>query len=225
MRKFILSGLIATALSVIAQDHGTLVYQMSIEGLPPEQAAMMGDMEMKIMWKDKKGYFEQSSMMYNIKGVYDENSSLTLMDMMGNKYFVRQNLNDPKYQNQNKEKPEYKIEYTNETKKILDYDCKKAIVTIKSKDGKETPVDVWYSEQMPNYYAKQKNTSRKKEQNDFLKGIKGMPLEYSIIQGPYVVKVTTKEINLNDIPDSVFNLSTEGYQEMNPEDLEKMNAR
>lgn len=226
MKNLILSGLLSTTFLAIAQNQGTVVYQMSIEGLPPEQAAMMGDMEMKVMWKDNKSYFEQISMMYNIKGVSDGNTSLTLMDMMGNKYYIKQDLNDPKLQEKgNKEKPEYKVEYTNDTKKILNYDCKKAIVTIKSKDGKDIITDVWYTDKIPNYYQRQKTMSKRNRENDFLKGINGMPLEYSIPQGPYIVKVTAKELNFDTVPDSVFNLSTDGYQERKPEDFEKMNGK
>ncbi len=224
MKKIVLNILCATTISIIAQNQGTVIYQMSIEGLPAEQASMMGDMDMKVIWKDNKVYVEQNSMMYSIKNVSDENTSLTLMDMMGNKYYIKQNLNDPKLQENEKGTPEYKIEYTNDTKKIAGYDCKKAIVSTKTKDGKELTIDVWYSDKVQNYYEKRKGKSKRDQESAFLKGIKGMPFEYSIPQGPYVVKVTTKEINFDNVPDDVFNLSTEGYQERTPEDLKKMSG-
>jgi hypothetical protein len=41
-----------SALSLNAQiKEGTITYDMKIEGLPPEQAAMMGDMEVKCTFK------------------------------------------------------------------------------------------------------------------------------------------------------------------------------
>ncbi|GIV26760.1 MAG: hypothetical protein KatS3mg027_0574 [Bacteroidia bacterium] len=223
MKKILFTVLSIGYFSLIAQNQGTAVYQMSIEGLPPEQAAMMGDMEMKIVWKDNKTYSEQNSMMYSMRSVSDEKETLILMEMMGNKNYMRINHDDPKYNNdKGKEVPEYKVEYFNETKKIAGYDCKKALVTTKTKDGKEMTMEVWYTEQVPNVYSQQKYTSKRNQNAAYLKGLKGMPLEYSIPQGQMTVKVTAKEINFNPVSDDVFKLSTEGYTEMKPEDMKKM---
>lgn len=221
MKKIALTLLTLAGLNLLSQNEGTVIYNMSIEGLPPEQASMMGDMTMKIIWKGDKVYSEQSSMMYEMKSVSDENGTLILMDQMGNKYYMKIDPNDPKYKDKENEVPEYKVETTNETKKVAGYDCKKAIVYLKSKDGKEFKVDVWYSEKLPNFYNKQKVTTKRNQGAAYLKGINGMPLEYSVPQGQITVRVTAKEINFNPVSDEVFKLSTEGYQLMGPEKMKK----
>ncbi|GIV28970.1 MAG: hypothetical protein KatS3mg028_0036 [Bacteroidia bacterium] len=225
MKKVLFIGLLAGTLGVTAQNEGTAVYNMAIEGLPPEQASMMGDMTMKVVWKGDKVYSEQSSMMYEMKSVSDEKGVLILMDQMGNKIYMKIDPNDPKYQEKEKEQPEYKVEYVNDTKKIAGYDCKKAVVTTKNRKGEELKIDVWYTDQVPNYYAKQKVSGRRGQNMAYMKELKGMPLEYTIPQGQITVRVTAKEINFNPVSDDVFKLSTEGYTEMKPEQLKGMGGQ
>ncbi len=216
MKKLLLNVLsfMSAGILVYAQNNeGMAIYQMTIEGLPPEQASMMGDMEMKMIWKDNKVYSEQSSMMYNVKSVTDDKGTLVLMDQMGNKMYWK-SINDPKKE-EKQPTVDYNIEYANETKKIAGYDCKKAIVTVKGKDG-EHKVDIWYTEQIPNHYAKHKSNSKRDQGSAYLKAIKGMPLEYSMPQGQMTIKITAKEINFNPISNDIFNLSTEGYKEIDP---------
>lgn len=220
MKKVLFIGLLTGTLGITAQNEGTAIYDMKIEGLPPEQASMMGDMTMKVVWKGDKVYSEQSSMMYEIKSVGDEKGTLILMDQMGNKIYMKIDPNDPKYQE--KEKPDYKIEYMSDTKKIAGYDCKKAVITTKTRKGEDVKIDIWYTEQIPNYYSKQKVSGRRGQNMAYMKELKGMPLEYTMPQGQITVKVTAKEINFNPVSDDVFKLSTEGYTEMKPEQLKGM---
>ncbi len=220
MKKLAFTVFSSMALVVSAQNQGTVIYQMSVEGLPPEQASMMGDMDMKIIWKGNRAYIEQNSMMYSMKTVSDEKSTLMLMDMMGKKSYMR--VNAEKQKDKQNDLPEYKVEYTNDTKKIAGYDCKKAIVTFKIKEEKDVVVEVWYSEQIPNVYNSNQNYSNRRQGNTFLAKVKGLPLEYTIPQGQMLVKVTTTEINFNPVSDDVFNLSTDGYTEMKSEDMKKM---
>jgi hypothetical protein len=222
MKKIIFTLLSSTSMLVFGQSEGTAVYEMSIEGLPPEQASMMGDMMMKIVWKGDKSYYEQSSMMFETKSVTDENGTLMLMDQMGNKYYMKYKPEELSKESDKGSAPEYKIEQTNETKKIAGYDCKKAIVTTKTRDGKEFKIDIWYTDKIPNYYAKQKNTTRRNQDMSYLKSINGMPMEYTIPQGQMTIKVTAKEVNFNPVSDDVFKLSTDGYTEIKPDDLKKM---
>lgn len=223
MRKLIICATLVTSSILMAQNQGTIVYEVKIEGLPPEQASMMGDMEMKVIWKDDKAYVEQTSMMYNIKSVTINSVTTTLFDMMGNKYFTRITPKDITTDDKEKDQPDYKVEYTNETKTIAGYDCKKAIVTVKNKDGKENKFDVWYTDKIPNQYFRSKHNQKKSPQ--YLQDIKGMPLEYSVSGGGSMLIVfTTKEVNFNPVSDDTFKISTEGYTEMKPEDFQKMGA-
>ena len=84
MKKLITAVAIFMCAFTYAQTEGSVTYLMAMEGVPPEQAAMMGDMETKIFYKDKKSLTEMSSMMMSYKTLNDENGSLILMDQMGN---------------------------------------------------------------------------------------------------------------------------------------------
>lgn len=221
MKKIAFTLLTFAGLNLLSQNEGTAVYNMNIEGLPPEQASMMGDMSMKVIWKGNKVYTEQSSMMYEMKSVSDENGTLILMDQMGNKFYIKVDPNDPKLQEKDKDIPDYTVEYTNETKKIAGYDCKKAIVKSKTKDGKDLVIDIWYTDKIPNFYEKQKYGTKRNQGAKYLKEIKGMPLEYSIPQGQMTVRMTAKEVNFNPVSDDIFKLSTEGYQQMDPEKMKR----
>jgi len=230
MRRIIFTLFTTTTIILSGQNEGTVVYEMKIDGLPPEQASMLGDMTMKVVWKGNKYYSEQSSMMFESKTLSDEKETIVLMDQMGNKFFMKFNHeeltkeNDKNSNLENKSEPnvEYKIEQTKDTKKIAGYDCKKAIVTTKTRDGKEVKIDVWYTEKLPNFHSTLKYSLRQGKSMSYLKSIDGMPLEYSIPQGPMTIKVTVKEINFNPVSDNVFKISTDGYTELKPEELKKM---
>ena len=138
------------------------------------------------------------------------------MDQMGNKSFIRTSKAElDKNAEVNKDK-EPKIEYVDETKTIAGYECKKANVTIFTQKGEEFKTEVWYSEKIA--YIKQGGGRRGGE---MFKGLKGVPMEYMIPQGPMKIKMLAKEVSTEAVPDSKFVLTTEGYTEMKMEDLKK----
>jgi GLPGLI family protein len=216
MKKLITAAAILFCAITYAQKEGSVTYIMTMEGVPPEQAAMMGDMETKISYKDKKIVTEMSSMMMSYKTLTDENGSLTLMDQMGNKFFTRMSKADMDKMAAAEKEKDPKIEYTNEAKSIAGYECKKAIVTATGKEG-EVKMDVWYSEKVP--YVSQGGGGRKG--GEMFKGLKGMPMEFSIKQGPMNIKMSAKEVSFDKVPDSKFVLSTEGYTEKTMAELQK----
>ena len=128
-----LSALVLSALSLNAQQikEGYIVYDMKMEGLPPEQAAMMGDMELKSTFKNGKSLTEMSSMMFSNQTMMDETGMVMLMEQMGNKIAIKQTKEEmEKAEAKAKEKPvDPKFEYTTETKTIAGYECKKVNVT------------------------------------------------------------------------------------------------
>lgn len=217
MKKLITAVAILCSTFTFAQEkEGSVTYLMAMEGIPPEQAAMMGDMETKIYFKDKKSLTEMTSMMMSYKSLNDENGTLLLMDQMGNKFYTRVSKAElDKNAEVNKDK-EPKIEYINETKSIAGYECKKAIVTATGKEG-EVKMDVWYCEKIA--YVSQGGGGRRG--GEMFKGLKGMPMEFTIKQGPMNVKMTAKEVSLEKIPDSKFVLTTEGYTEKKLDEFKK----
>ena len=146
------STLAVVALSVLSLNaqikEGSITYAMTIEGLPPEQAAMIGDMENKVTFKNGKSLQEMSSMMFTNQTLTDDKGMVMLMEQMGNKIAVKQTKEEmEKEEAKQKDKPaDPKMEYTTETKTIAGYECKKVIVTMVGKDKKEEKMDIWYSD-------------------------------------------------------------------------------
>lgn len=209
-----------SALSLNAQiKEGSITYDMKLEGLPPEQAAMIGDMELKSTFKNTKVLTEMSSMMFTNQTLIDDKGMLMLMEQMGNKIAVKQTKEEmEKEEAKQKDKPtDPKIEYTTETKTIAGYECKKAVVTVVGKDKKEEKMDVWYSDKFENM-----NKEGKGRGQSFMKGLKGVPFEYSGAQGPMKFKMVAKEVSTDPVADAKFELSTEGYKMMTMDELKAM---
>lgn len=210
-----------SALSLNAQiKEGSITYDMKMEGLPPEQAAMIGDMELKNTFKNGKSLSEMSSMMFTNQTVIDDKGMTMLMEQMGNKMAVKQTKEEmEKEAAKVKDKPaDPKIEYTNETKTIAGYECKKAIVTmLVGKDKKEEKMEIWYSDKFEN-----PNKDGKGQGQNFMKGFKGLPFEFANAQGAMKFTFTAKAVSTDPIDDSKFNLSTEGYKMMTMDELKAM---
>lgn len=214
-----LAAVTVAALSLTAQvKEGYVVYETKIEGLPPEQAAM-GESETKVYFKNGKTLMEMNSMMYSMQNLIDDKGMLMLVDQMGNKFAVKQTKEElEKEAAKNKEKtPDPKIEYTNETKMIAGYECKKAIVTTTNKDKKEEKMDMWYCEKIEN-----PNKDGVGRGANIYKGIKGMPFEYSMNQQGLKILVTAKEVSTDPVSDSKFTLSTDGYKMMTMDEIKAM---
>lgn len=213
---------VVSVVSLNAQiKEGSVLYDMKVEGMPPEQAAMMGDMETRVTFKNNKALTEVNSMMMTQQMVADESGFTMLMDQMGNKIAVKQSAAEiAKEEAKMKDKPaEPKVEYVNETKTIAGYECKKAIVTTVDKDKKETKSELWYCEKFAN-----PNKEGKGKGQSAMKGLKGMPFEYSTSYGPMKIKMVAKEVSTEPVPDSKFALSTEGYKLMTVDELKAMSG-
>lgn len=209
-----------TALSLNAQiKEGYILYDMKMEGLPPEQAAMMGDMETKVTFKGAKSLTEVNSMMFSQQASSDENGVVMLMEQMGNKMAIKQTKAEmEKEEAKIKDKQaDPKIEYVNETKTIAGYECKKAIVTMVDKDKKENKVEIWYSDKFEN-----PNKEGRGRGQNVMKGLKGVPFEYSSNMGSMKINMVAKEVSVEPVADSKFVLSTEGYKLMTMDELKAM---
>lgn len=221
--KKLLSTVAVVALSALSLNaqvkEGSVTYTMKIEGLPPEQAAMMGDMETKVTFKNDKVLTDMSSMMGSQIFYMDSKGTLMLIDQMGNKIAVKQTKEEiEKAAAKEKDKPaDPKIEYTTETKMIAGYECKKAIVTTIKKDKTEDKVDIWYSEKFDN-----PNKEGKGRGQSIMKGLKGMAFEYSGGSGGMKFKMVAKEVSIEPVADSKFELSTEGYKMMTMDEMKAM---
>jgi GLPGLI family protein len=89
--------------------------------------------------------------------------------------------------------------YTDETKTIAGYVCKKA--TAKLKNGAELVV----------YYTSDIESSAK-DFNPQFKGLKGFPLQYESQMGKKKVTFTANSINFNAVPITKFEIPKSGYK-------------
>lgn len=207
-----------TALSLNAQiKEGYIIYDMKMEGISAEDAAMMGDMESRTTFKNGKSLIEATSMMGSTQVLLDESGMLMLQEQMGNKFGLKQTKEEmEKEAAKSKDKtPDPKIEYVDETKTIAGYECKKAIVTMVGKDKKEIKSEVWYSDKF-----EAQNTGSVKGKS--APRVKGMPFEYSMNFGPMKMKYIAKEVSTDPVSDSKFVLSTEGYPMKTIDELKAM---
>ncbi len=223
MKQTILSAITIATLAVTSLTaqikEGYILYDMKMEGLPPEQAAMIGDMELKVSFKNGKSLNEMTSMMFTNQTMVDDKGMVMLMEQMGNKIAIKQTKEEmDKADAKTKDKPaDPKIEYTTETKMIAGYECKKVNVTVVGKDKKEEKVEMWVSDKFEN-----PNKDGKGRGQAIMKGLNGVPFEYAGGQGGMKFKMVAKEVSVDPVADSKFILSTDGYKLMSMDELKTM---
>lgn len=212
-----LLSLVVIAIAVISFKavpvfEGAVTYSITFEGnsLPPEALAMFKGAEAVTYIKGDKRRVDMNMPMQSTSAIVDgkSNTVVTLMDIMGMKYLIRMNEADIKKEQE--KAPETKIKYTDETKTVAGYKCKKAEITVVSKDGREETLNVYYTEEIPTSDIK-----------SAYKGLKGFPLEYAIIQGGMKLQFTATKVNSDKVSDSKFEIPKEGYTETTFDDFQK----
>lgn len=216
MKKIILSAaILLSAFAGIAQiKEGSITYNVSMEGLPPEQAAMMDGTEQITFFKGDKSRVEFSSAFVSSIAINDGVKTTILMDQMGQKMYFEMTPEDMKKKDEKASSTS--IEYKEESKKIAGYDCKKAIIKTKDDKGEEIVMNVWYTDQLP-----MAGQSSSRSSNTF-KDLKGAPLEYEAKQGPFNMKFTATSVSKDPITDSKFVPNTEGYVKKSSDEMKKM---
>ncbi|MDP2388129.1 MAG: DUF4412 domain-containing protein [Bacteroidota bacterium] len=220
MKKIILSAALAFMAfgAAIAQvKEGSVTYEVVMDGLPPEQAAMMGGMEQVMYFKNGKSRSEMSSAFFTNVTINDGKKTTVMMDQMGQKFYFEMTEEDAK-KNASKNE-DAKIDYKDEAKKIAGYDCKKAIIKSKDEKGEESVTTVWYTEQIPMV-----GQGSSRGGASAFKNLKGAPLEFEMAQGPYKMKFTATAVSTSAVSDSKFVVNTEGYVKKSLEDMKKMSG-
>ena len=191
---------------------GTVTYGISFEGsgLPPEALTMLNGAEAVSYIKGDKRRTDLNMAIQSTTSIMDAKtkSVVTLMDIMGQKYLIRTSADELK--KEQSDSPEQVIRYTDETKDIAGYKCKKAEVTVKTKDGKEETVNVCFTEEIPTSDVK-----------SVYKGLKGFPMEYMVNQGGVKMTFSAKAVSKDPVADDKFAVPTEGYKEVTMEEFQK----
>ncbi len=152
--------------------------------------------------KGKMSRVDIESPTYTQSTIYDATtgSAVILKELGGNKYLY--NLSVAQWAEKNKDFDDMQVIFQNETKTILGYECKKAVLTLKN--GTSTII----------YYATAIKPSLSENPFQF-KGIPGFVLEYeSEISTGKKISYTATKINFNPAPASLFEIPKTGYRVM-----------
>lgn len=187
--------------STFAQFEGKVVFGLEYE-LPEamESQRSMLPSEMEMLISKHKTKVIQNTMMGAQIVISDtkDKSSVLLMDMMGQKMAI--DMPTPTEADKaNEPTPEYK--YDDKTKKLAGYKCKHAVMVIEDENGETSEMDVYYTEDIP------------AAANDKLKGLKGFPLEYTIVSQGLTMTVSAKSVAKEKIASSEFEIP-EGFTKM-----------
>lgn len=220
MKKIIVAATLAlftiTTISAQKQDakgsfEGIIKYGISFEGsgLPQEAMAMLSGAEAVTYIKGDQRRMDLNMAIQSTTAITDPKtkSVITLMDVMGQKYLIR--ITEADLKKEEATAPELTIKYLDETKEIAGYKCKKAEITMKTKEGKTDVVYVYYTDEIPASEVKAP-----------YKGLKGFPMEYQMNQGGLRMTFTTKSVSKEAVAAGKFEIPA-GYTEITMEDFQK----
>lgn len=129
-----------------------------------------------------------------------------LMDLMGNKLAMESTKAEVEKENSDTKKAVVKL-IAGETKNIAGFDCKKAMLSTPG----EKDMIVWYSDKIKS------NGSWYFQMSE----IKGFPLEFSMKTGEMSVRMTAKEVRMENVGETEFAVSSD-YKLMTQADMMKM---
>lgn len=192
---------------------GTVIYDVKAEGEIPEQAKSMIPTEMTYKLSADKQSVSMTLGMMEQKTINDavKQESDMMMNVMGQKFVIK-NIAAQMNALKNKEIESTGVKFTNETKSIAGYTCKKAIVTMKPKVGAKTIFDVYYTDDI--------DVSKYKFSNTFPE-INGLLLEFKMKMGPMSFNMIASSIKKENIPASEFVIATD-YKQVTIEQLQTM---
>jgi GLPGLI family protein len=190
---------------------GVITYKITVEGsgVTEEMKTMMP----KTMIMTIKGNKSRSEMIMSMGKTVtisdgDNKTATTLMDMMGQKIAIQSTTDDIMKELANG--PETKVEVTGETKEILGYMCKKAIITV-PEDDMELIV----------YFTDELGTKELNFDNPQFKDIDGVMLEFEMPNEMFNMHFEAVSVEKKNVEDSEFTIP-EGYQMKTKEEMQSM---
>jgi hypothetical protein len=203
--KLLLTLLLITS-TVLAQQNGSITYRMDIDGLDAQTKSMMQNMTWVMTFKDKKSRTDMDLGMMKMSSINTGDKTYSLMEYMGNKFKIPMTNEDIQKTKMNEN--DYEVDYTNDTKQIAGYTCKRAIIKTKDKDV----FNIWYCSDL------QLNAC---DQIQYTKFKGGCPMEFDMTRNGMKMKATATKVDLSTVSDSQF-IIPDGYQELKPEQLMQM---
>lgn len=130
-----------------------------------------------------------------------------MVKLINKKYALQ--LNEEGIKKYIESQPKVSIEYTNDIKEILGYNCKKAIITLDN--DKNDAFTVYYTDQI--------NIETPNWCNEFT-DIEGVLLEYQYEKYDVCMRFTASKIHFKEVDDKNFELSNE-YKLISEEEMNK----
>ena len=166
---------------------------------------------MELIFKDNKYITNLSAGMGLFKTSFivdrDENEFSQLVKLVDKKYILT--LKDEEVEESLSHMSSFTIEHTEETKQILNYTCKKSIITINN--GTNDAFSVFYTDQI--------NIETPNWCNQF-KEIGGLMLEYQYEKYDVCMRFTAEKIEFKEIDDTEFEIDKK-YVALSEVDLDK----
>lgn len=207
----VLTAVIFSSCSILQKSgdggfQGIVTYEITYESdeLSAADRAQLPT-EVVVYIADNKVRNDQISAFYSMSSISDFNdgSTIILIDAMGQKIAVKQSKEDTEEALAEMEAPEIKL--IEEFKEIAGFRSQKAEVNM---DGEI--VEVFFTNEL----------DVPAQMNDLsgFKGIEGLLMEYTIIQGEMIMTMTVKDINSTRVRPHMFKIP-DGYEIKSPEEL------
>ena len=129
---------------------------------------------------------------------YTEKTKVKLLNMMGQKYAIKQTSADIEKELANEAKPT--VELTSETKVIAGYTCKKAVITVNN-DGVKSTFEAYYTNELGGKMAN--------FDNPLYKDIDGILLEFLINTSEVNMKFTATSVEKKNLPGKDFEIPSD----------------
>jgi GLPGLI family protein len=193
---------------------GVIIYKITLSGdnVADEMKAMMP----KSMTMTIRGNMAKSEMITGMGKTVsisngEDKTNITLLDMMGQKIAVKTTNEEIKAE-MAKQTPAV-VEVMNETKDILGYACKKAIVHVTDETGGKQDITVFFTDEL--------GTGAINFDNAQFKDINGVMLEFEMVNPQFTMHFIATSVEKKNVAETEFAIP-EGYQIKTKDEMKSM---
>ncbi|RLD80684.1 MAG: hypothetical protein DRJ15_06410 [Bacteroidetes bacterium] len=206
----IIMGLSSSAIG--KEFSGVITYKITYPGteVDASMAAMMPKMAVLTIKEHMSKFEINMGQMGSQVQIFDgdANTATTVMNMMGQKLYYVETIEDVDVEADEK----VSIDVKDETKEIAGYECTKAVVTV-NEGGEEMLFTIYYTEEI--------GSSSMNMDSPYFKDIPGAMLEFEINTGGGTMKMEAINVDKKKVADSEFEVP-EGYEEKTEEEFNQM---
>ncbi|MBP6430203.1 MAG: DUF4412 domain-containing protein [Ferruginibacter sp.] len=213
-KNVLLAIVLMLTVNVFAQktiSEGTIVYDVTVNtgNKEPQMADALDGATTTVYLKGAKSRTDMVSALGNESNIHDAKTgnAVILKEYSSQKLMIT--LTKENWESKNKAYKDVTFEFTNDTKTIAGYNCKKAIA--KMANGKTFVV----------YYSSDVVVANKEYNHTFI-NLPGLAMEYEIEAGKTKIKYTLSKIDFGVVAASKFDTPKTGYRVMTYEENQQM---